>query len=66
MELTFYVLEMQNWNIPLDRARGIDDKNEVICLVFSIFLYLYPPYLTNGNLRAYIPYHFLKKLKNMF
>ena len=42
---------MQNWNVPIDRAQGIDDKNGLICLVFSGFLYLHPPYLTNGDSR---------------
>ena len=33
MELNFEDLEMQKRNIPTDRARRIEDKNGVICLV---------------------------------
>ena len=33
MELNFEGLEMQDWNIPTDRAQRLDEKNGVICLV---------------------------------
>ena len=33
MEMNMKGLEMQNWNIPMDRAQKVDDKNRVICLV---------------------------------
>ena len=32
MKLNFEVLEMQKWNIPMDRAQRVDEKNGVICL----------------------------------
>ena len=33
MKLNFEGLEMQKWNIPTDRAQGIDEINGVICQV---------------------------------
>ena len=33
MELNFEDLEMQKWNIPMDRTQRVDEKNGVICLV---------------------------------
>ena len=33
MELNFEGLEMQKWNIPMDRARRVDEKNGVVFLV---------------------------------
>ena len=33
MELNFEGLEMQDWNIPTDRAQRLAEKNGVICLV---------------------------------
>ena len=33
MELNFEHLEMQKWNMPMDRAQRVDEKKEVICLV---------------------------------
>ena len=33
-ELNFEDLEMQKWNIPMDRSQKVDEKNDVICLVF--------------------------------
>ena len=33
MELNFESLEMQKWNIATDRAKKVDGKNRVICLV---------------------------------
>ena len=33
MELNFEGLEMQKWNIPMDRSQRIEEKNGVICLV---------------------------------
>ena len=33
MELNLESLEIQNWNILMDRAQRADEKNEVICLV---------------------------------
>ena len=32
-ELNFDGLQMQKWNIPMDRAQRVDEKNGVICLV---------------------------------
>ena len=32
-ELNFDGLKMQKWNIPMDRAQRVDEKNGVICLV---------------------------------
>ena len=33
MELNFESIEMQNWNIPTEKAHRVDEKNGVICLV---------------------------------
>ena len=33
MELNLESLEIQNWNILMDRAQRADEKNGVICLV---------------------------------
>ena len=33
MILNFKDLEMQKWNIPMDRTQRVDEKNGVICLV---------------------------------
>ena len=33
MELNFEGLEMQKWNVPMDRARIVDEKNGVVFLV---------------------------------
>ena len=35
-------------------------------LTRRFFWYFYPRYLTNGNSKAYWPYHFLKKLNKIF
>ena len=32
-KLNFEGLEMQEWNMPMHRARRADEKNGVICLV---------------------------------
>ena len=31
MELNFEDLELQKWNIPMDRAQRVDEKNVIIC-----------------------------------
>ena len=31
--MSFGRLEMQKWNIPTDRAQGVDEKNGVVSLV---------------------------------
>ena len=36
MEVKFEGLEMQKWNIPMDRAQKVDEKNGVICRVIII------------------------------
>ena len=33
MELNFESIEMQNWNIPTEKARRVDEKYGVICIV---------------------------------
>ena len=33
MELNFEGLEIQKWNIPMDRAQERDKKNGIICIV---------------------------------
>ena len=33
MELNFESIEMQNWNIPTEKAHRVDEKNGIICLV---------------------------------
>ena len=33
VELNFEGLEMQKWDIPMDRTERVDDENGVICLV---------------------------------
>ena len=33
MQLNFKGLETQKWNIPMDQAQRVDEKNGVICLV---------------------------------
>ena len=33
MQLNFKGLEKQKWNIPMDQAQRVDEKNGVICLV---------------------------------
>ena len=33
MILNFKGLEMLRWNIPIDRAQRIDEKNGIICLI---------------------------------
>ena len=38
MELIFKGLEMQKWNIPMDRTQRVDEKNVVICLVIMFTL----------------------------
>ena len=38
MELNFKGLEMQKWNIPTDRAKKVDEKNGVTCLVIMFIL----------------------------
>ena len=32
MDLNFEGLELQEWNIPTDRAQRVDEKNGVVCL----------------------------------
>ena len=32
-ELNFDGIKMQKWNIPMDKAQRVDEKNGVICLV---------------------------------
>ena len=39
MELNFEGLEIQKWNIPTVKARRVDEKNGVICLV-NLFTYI--------------------------
>ena len=39
MKLNFEGLEMQNWNIPMDKVQKVGGKNGFICLVV-IFLLL--------------------------
>ena len=29
-------LQMQKWNVPMDRAQRVDERNGVICLVFTV------------------------------
>ena len=41
IELNFEGLEMQKWNIPANRARRVDEKNGVICLVIMFTLLLW-------------------------
>ena len=31
MELKFESIEMQKWNIPMDRAQRVDEKNGLLC-----------------------------------
>ena len=36
LQLNVWVIEMQEWNIPMDRPRRADKKNGVICLVIML------------------------------
>ena len=29
-------LQMQKWNVPMDRAQRVDERNAVICLVVTV------------------------------
>ena len=36
MELNFKGLEIQKWNIPINRTERIDERNRVICVVHCV------------------------------